>query len=86
MGITEILGCDPAYSKKKTRIITASGVEHVPVVTVKSVSILGMKVEQLEAIVHNLPAESSVDVLLGLNFLRDFRFCLDFKRGIFSIE
>ncbi len=79
-GIAEILGCNPAYSKEKMKIITASGVEHVPVVTLESVTCLGMTVDHVEAIVHNLPPESYVDGLLGLNFLRNFRFCLDFRK------
>ncbi len=84
--IAEILDCDPAHSKEKTKIITANGVEHVPVVMLKSVTCLGMTADHVDAIVHNLPPESYVDGLLGLNFLRNFRFCVDVKRDIFSLE
>ena len=49
-------------------------------------SVLGMKAENVEAVVHNLPQESNVNGLLGLTFLRNFRIYLDFKRGILSIE
>ena len=40
--IAEALGYNPEDSPQKMRIITASGIQHVPVVTLKSMSVLGM--------------------------------------------
>jgi clan AA aspartic protease (TIGR02281 family) len=85
-GVADVLGYEPYYHRERTGVITASGIEYAPVITLKSLMCLGMRVEKLKAIVHDLPAASYVDGLLGLNFLRNFKICLDFKDGIFSIE
>lgn len=55
-------------------------------VTLKSLSCFRKKTEHMKAVVHNLPSESYVDGLLGLNFLRSFKVYLDFRCGILSIE
>jgi len=68
------------------RIITASGVEKAPLVTLKSISVMAKKALDVKAVVHDLPPESYVDGLLGLSFLRRFKICLDFRGGIFEIE
>lgn len=84
--IADVLGYEPYRCKEKTGIITANGTEFAPVIMLKSLSCLGMRVEKVKAIVHDLPSESYVDGLLGLNFLRNFRICLYFRKGILSIE
>lgn len=84
--IAEVLGYNPNASPKKTNIITASGIKQVPDIILNSISVLGMEAKNVEAVVHNLPQKSYVDGLLGLSFLRNFKICLDFKRGILSIE
>lgn len=49
-------------------------------------SVLGMKVYNVEALIHDLPKESYVEGLLGLSFLRNFKVCLDFRKGVLKIE
>ena len=84
--VANVLGYKPYYHKERTGVITASGTEYAPVITLQSLMCLGMKVEELGVIVHDLPPTSYVDGLLGLNFLRNFKVCLDFREGILSIE
>jgi len=84
--IAEILGYEPELSKERINMTTASGVEKVPLITLNSVSVLGKKAENIKAIVHDLPPRSYVDGLLGLSFLRNFKLCLDFQKGILEIE
>lgn len=67
-------------------MITASGVEKAPLITLKAVDVLGRRAENIKAIVHDLPQESYVDGLLGLSFLKNFKVCLDFREGILEIE
>ena len=84
--VADILGYQPHFCREKTGVITASGTEYAPVITLQSLMCLGMEVKNLKVIVHDLPPESYVDGLLGLNFLKNFRVCLDFREGILSIE
>ena len=60
--------------------------ERAPLINLKSISVLGKGVDNVQTIVHNLPEKSYVDGLLGLSFLRRFKVCLDFQEGILEIE
>ena len=64
--IAEALGYEPAYSKRKVDITTASGTEKAPLITVKRVSVLGKEVRDVACVVHDLPETSRVDGLLLL--------------------
>ena len=84
--IAEALGYEPAYSKRKVDITTASGTEKAPLITVKRVSVLGKEVRDVACVVHDLPETSRVDGLLGLSFLKKFKLYLDFQAGIPELE
>lgn len=84
--VAELLGYRPELSEEKTTMITASGVESAPLVTLKSVSALGKRAGNVKAIVHDLPAKSYVDGLLGLSFLRNFNNTLNFREGYLELE
>lgn len=77
------IGYNPALSKKHIEITTASGVIIVPVIKIKSIACLGKEVENLEVICHDLPSQSPVKGLLGLNFLIHFK---PFQRFLQDIE
>lgn len=83
--LAKALGLEPELSKEKTEIITASGTEIVPVVTIKSIEVLGKETKNTKAMVHDLPPKSYVDGLLGLSFLKNFNINLNFKEGIIEI-
>lgn len=86
---TEILvqlGYDPANPLlKRQRIVTGSGVEYVPRITVRSATAIGQKLSNLEVLCHDLPAESGVDGLLGLTFLRHFKLTIRFRKGVIEL-
>ena len=63
--IAEAIGYEPAYSRRKVTIITASGVEKAPLIVVNNVSVLG---KEVECVVHDLPEASRINGLLGLCF------------------
>jgi clan AA aspartic protease (TIGR02281 family) len=78
------LGCDPAKARRRIEISTASGLVVAPLVTLRRMACLGKEAANIEVLCHSLPAESAVDGLLGLNFLRRFDLYLLFqKRAIF---
>jgi len=84
--IAETLGYDPAYSKQKVNITTASGTEKVPLISVSHISVLGKEARDIPCIVHDLPETSHVDGLLGLSFLKRFKLSIDFRAGILELE
>jgi len=83
--IAAALGYEPERSKERVDMVTASGVERAPLITLESVSLGGEEIEKVQALVHDLPPRSYVDGLLGLSFLRNFRLSLDFERGILKL-
>lgn len=74
------IGYDPTKTTKRVELVTASGLELVPQLTVRTARCLGQTVKGLDVVCHDLPAQSSVKGLLGLNFLRHFDIHLDFPR------
>lgn len=72
------IGYDPAKATKRIELVTASGIELVPTLTVRAVSCLGQTVRNLEVACHDLPIQSPVKGLLGLNFLKHFNLSLKF--------
>ena len=67
--IAEAIGYEPAYSKRKVTIITASGVEKAPLIVVDRISVLGKEARNVECVVHDLPEASRIDGL----FLKDLK-------------
>ena len=84
--IARVLGLKPEVSERRIDIITASGVESVPLVNVKSIRLLDKKVSNIDVVVHDLPSKSYVDGLLGLSFLRNFNLHLNFREGYLELE
>lgn len=81
----EILGLEPELSKERIEIITASGVEKAPLVTLKSLVVLGKRIEEVIVVVHDLPSKSYVDGLLGVKSLVDLKLKIDFNEGILKV-
>ena len=65
---------------------SGSGIEFAPRATVRSATAIGQKVTNLDVLCHDLPPESGVDGLLGLNFLRHFRLTIRFRKGIIDLN
>lgn len=83
--IAEELGYRPAMSNTYIPINTANGQIHVPKVEVEETIALGKSVRDCITLVHDLPDVSRVDGLLGLNFFRDCKVIIDFKKGTLEI-
>lgn len=81
----EILGLEPELSKERIEIITASGVEKAPLVTLRSIVVLGKRIERVEVVVHDLPPKSYVDGLLGVKSLVELQLKIDFDEGILEV-
>ena len=59
--IAEAIGYEPAYSKRRVTIITASGVEKAPLIVVDKIGVLGKEARDVECVVHDLPEASRID-------------------------
>ena len=83
--ILKDIGYDPAISNRRKDVTTANGVIEAPLVKVKGMSIGHFKVKNTDVICHDIPELIRVDGLLGLNFIENFRVCIDYKKGVLEI-
>ena len=81
----EILGLETELSKERIEIITASGLEKAHLVTLKSIVVLGKRIEGVDAVVHDLPPKSYVDGLFGVKSLVELKLKIDFSEGILEV-
>ncbi|MDI6707954.1 MAG: retropepsin-like aspartic protease [Candidatus Thermoplasmatota archaeon] len=84
--VAEKLGYDPAVSRERVPLMTASTMEVAPLINVESVKVLGLEVNNAKVAVHDLPPKSRVDGLLGLSFLKHFDTDIHFKKNILKIK
>lgn len=77
----EFLGSSPATASKRQRIITGSGYEIVPVVTVENFHCFGKEIKGFRILGHTLPSGVFVDGLLGMDFLSRFEIEIKTKRA-----
>ena len=66
------VGYTPHTATRTLEILTASGSEWTPLITITSLRFLGCEVKPLEVVSHTLPPTSPVEGLLGLNALQHF--------------
>jgi len=83
--VAESLGLEAEVSKERIDMITASGIEKVPLEKLDNVSVGTCEAKNVKAIIHDLPPKSYVDGLLGLSFLRNFHLHINFTEGIFEL-
>ena len=80
------IGVRALPSAPATAIVTVSGIEHPPIVTVPSLAALGVRNLNAPVLAIELPPRAGFDGLLGLDFLRGHRLVLDFKAGILEFD
>jgi hypothetical protein len=66
-------------------LLPAVALKYAPCTKVRSATAIGQKVTRLDVLCHDLPAESGVDGLLGINFLRHFKLTIRFRKGIIDL-
>ena len=79
------IGIDPSKSIRHIEITTANGIVFVPVIKIPDFKCFGAELTNMEAVCHNLPPESCVEGLLGLNFLKPAKVIIDFSRNIIDV-
>jgi len=66
------IGMNSTVAAKRIPLVTVSAVEYPPLVTLPSLTCLGHQLRQVEVVCHDLPPQSAVEGLLGLNVLLRF--------------
>ena len=84
--IVRRIGHDPADSERQRRVISFGGVETVAVVTLPRLEALGKGVNDLDIVCRDLPPQTRLDGVLGLNFLRYFDIRLNFPQSYLEIN
>ena len=79
------IGCEANLSEKHAPIITASGFVYMPLMKIPLIACLGVEIKNLEIICHQLPAESIVQGVLGLDFLRHVPAFQEFEKKILDL-
>ena len=80
------IGIDPSKSKRHIDITTANGVILTPIITIPSFTCFGVEIKNMDVICHNLPTESAVEGLLGLNFLKSAGVIIDFSKNVIVVS
>ena len=72
--------------KGKVPIHTAGGEVHAEIFNVDSIKIFDLELIGLEVSSYEIPSETRVEGLLGLNFLKHFKMTLDLPNGKLIIQ
>lgn len=74
------IGINPARSTRFRETLTASGKELIPLVTVPRLQLFERAFRRVTIACHELPSESPIDGLLGLDLLTRLRAVIDLSR------
>jgi clan AA aspartic protease (TIGR02281 family) len=81
----EELGLEVDGGNPVRKVYTAGGVKYAPEVTLYSITVEGWEVNDLKALVLDLPNQSEWG-LLGMNYLRRFRMDINTESGVLLLE
>ena len=84
--IVERLGYSLSADLPTARVATGSRIENMPMLVVSRIAALGRDLTNLEVLCHNLPAGTTIDGLLGLDFFRNQRLTIDFREGLITLD
>ena len=80
------LGYAPDAAMARAQIITASGRESAPIITVQRITAIDTEKRDFPILCHNLPTGAPVDGVLGLDFFRGQKLTIDFRAGLATLE
>lgn len=81
-----LAGYDIEGIQEKTRITTASGKIWAPQLMIKKLTAIDLTCEDMTVSCHELPVDSSVDGLLGLDFFKGKCLTIDFRQGRLNLD
>jgi len=78
--VVDAIGLDLTHPYRWLNVVSAHQTEAVPIIRLASLQVGGQRLTNLEVAVMDFPPTLRVDGLLGINFLRHFRACFEFKQ------
>ena len=79
------IGVNPARATTFREILTASGKEYIPLAVIHGVRVFEVTLRNVRVACHELPVESPIDGLLGLDLLKRLRAVLDLGKASITI-
>ncbi len=83
--IASDLGYDLSNPKQVILLTTGSGIVPAKIITARKLTAIGESIENIDVVCHDLPFGSTIDGVLGLNFLSHFDIKISFSTGIIEI-
>ena len=80
------LGYNLVNPKGQIELLTASGTISTKIITVRELTAIGETIENIDVLCHNLPGNSAIKGLLGLNFLKHFNVDISFSTGTIELH
>jgi clan AA aspartic protease (TIGR02281 family) len=80
------LSIDAGQNNQTVPFQTANGLIQAPLISLQSITVGGMEINNLTAAVHDVVPDGKVSGLLGLNFLSNFRMDIDTQNGLLHLE
>lgn len=84
--VANALGYDLSNPKQEVEIITGGGTVSAKIVTVRKLTALGQTVKDIDVLCHDLPENSIIDGLLGMNFLEHFDIDISFSTNTIELH
>lgn len=81
-----LLGYDPEAAASRVQVVAASKIEFLPQIQIDSITALDRERRGFSVLCHALPPSATVDGLLGLDFFRDQRLVIDFRKGQVTVD
>ena len=80
------LGYDLLNPKGRVQLLTASGTAFAKRINVQRLTAIGETIENIDVLCHDLPGNSPIKGLFGLNFLRHFDVNISFSIGTIELH
>lgn len=79
--VIKAIGYDLSQACDTVKIITASSVEYVPIITVPAIELFGTMFKNVQVVSHLLPPSTPAQGLIGINLINRFDYELLFSRN-----
>ena len=84
--IASDLGYDLSNPKQVGLLTTGSSIVPAKIIAVRKLTAIGESVENIDVVCHDLPFGSTIDGVLGLNFLSHFDLNISFSTGTIELH
>jgi len=84
--ISDFLELETDKNLPKIKLITASGLIEVLVKIIDRIKVGGVKVKDLQVVVHKIPDPAPIKILLGMNFIERVKLEINGKEKKFSLK